>query len=56
MKKHKYTRSDLERNARAYNKYLTPEYLTGLSLRHLLALCHPSLRDEINNLGNIIFN
>jgi hypothetical protein len=54
MNKITYTRADLERNAKAYNKYLSIEFLTGLSWHELLCFCHPSLRDEINNFGKLI--
>jgi hypothetical protein len=49
-----YTRKDLYQNAQAYNKYLTLEFLSGLSWKMLLAFCHPSLRDEIRGLGTLI--
>jgi hypothetical protein len=50
-----FTLKDLYRNAQAYNKFLTLEYLQSLTWKQLLCFCHPSLRDEIKNLGNIIF-
>jgi hypothetical protein len=47
MKNKEYTRTDLIQNARAYNKYLTFDYLEQLTWKQLICFVHPSLREEI---------
>lgn len=39
-------------NARAYNKYLTKEYLDGLGIRELLRYTHPIERMEFATKAN----
>ncbi len=42
----KNLRKEMERNAKAYNKYLSTHYLRGLTDHELLCLTHPLRREE----------
>lgn len=53
-KKRKFTREELYSNCMGYNKYLTIEYLNRLRWKQLLCFCHPKLREEIRELGELI--